>query len=154
VPTEKVATASSFLNVVQRVGGSFGIALLNAFVTNYISRHTIRISELISTQSATFHHATQQIAEIISQSAQGASSSPHMREAILSSILRHIHDAPASEHLQSIFVSLRIIIQKASVLGFNNGFVMAGLIVLGGIPLCLMIKSGWYEGAQPANKPS
>jgi EmrB/QacA subfamily drug resistance transporter len=145
VPTEKVATASSFLNVANQVGGSFGIAMLNAFVTNYIFRHTTHISNLISTQSGIFHHATIKISETISQTVQGASSTPHRIEPILSSMLRHIHDAPASEHLQSIFVSLRIIIQKSSVLGFNNGFVIAGLIILSGIPLCLMIKSGWYE---------
>lgn len=151
VPTEKVATASSFLNVVQRLGGSFGIAILNASVTNFISRHTTHISELISTQSPTFHHTNVRIAEIVSQSARGATSNPHMREAVLASLTRHIHDAPASEHLQSIFVSLKIIIQKSSVLGFNNGFVMAGVTVLCGIPLCLMIKSGWY-GSEPEKK--
>jgi len=30
--------------------------------------------------------------------------------------------------------------QRAQVLGFDNGFVFAGLVLLAGIPLCLLLK--------------
>ena len=47
VPQAQVATASSFLNVSQRVGGSFGIAILNTFVTDQIRFHSVRLGEMV-----------------------------------------------------------------------------------------------------------
>jgi hypothetical protein len=145
VPPQHVATASSFLNVAQRVGGSFGIALINTFVTNSIIKQTARLSELVNTQSATLHHAAHQIADSASRLTQGLTSTPHNSEALLSSIYRHIHDVPSPEHFRGIIVLLRMITQKASVVGFEHGFVLAGIIVLCGLPLALMLKPGWYQ---------
>ena len=145
VPPQQVAMASSFLNVAQRIGGSFGIALINTFVTNSIIKQTARLSELVGTQSQTLHHATREISESASRIVQGMSSTPHTSESFLSSIFRHIHDVPSSDHFQGIIVLLRMISKKASVIGFEHGFVLAGIIVLCGIPLGLMLKLGWYQ---------
>jgi hypothetical protein len=35
--------------------------------------------------------------------------------------------------------------RRAQVLGFDNGFVLAGLIVLAGIPLALLLKSSAHH---------
>jgi hypothetical protein len=148
VPLEKVPMASSFLSVAQRLGGSFGIAFINTFVTNSIIKQTARMGELVGTQSRTFQYSTHEIAEAASRLVQGMSSNPRSIESILSSIFRHIHDAPSSEHFQGIIVILRMISQKASVIGFEHGFVLSGCIVLAGIPLGLMLKTGWYEPSE------
>ena len=145
VPPQQVPMASSFLNVAQRIGGSFGIAFINTFVTNSIVKQTTRLSELVGTQSQTMHHATGEIAESVSRLILGLSSTPHTSETFLFSIFRHIHDMPSSDHFRGIIVLLRIISHKASVIGFEHGFVLSGIIVLCGLPLCLMLKMGWYQ---------
>jgi len=148
VPLEKVPMASSFLSVTQRLGGSFGIAFINTFVTNSIIKQTARMGELVGTQSRTFQYSTHEIAEAASRLVQGMTSNPHSIESILSSIFRHVHDTPSSEHFQGIIVILRMISQKASVIGFEHGFVLSGCIVLAGIPIGLMLKTGWYQPSE------
>jgi DHA2 family multidrug resistance protein len=145
VPLEKVPMASSFLNVAQRIGGSFGIAFINTFVTNSIIKQTARMGELVGTQSRTFQYSTHEISEAASRLVQGVASNPRSIESILSSMFRHIHDAPSSEHFQGIIVILRMISQKASVIGFEHGFVLSAWIVLASIPLVFMLKTGWYQ---------
>jgi hypothetical protein len=114
-------------------------------VTNSIIKQTARLGEQVSTQSPTLHHATHQIADSASRLIQGVSSTPHTSEAFLSAIFRHIHDVPSPDHFRGIIVLLRMISEKASVVGFERGFVMAGIIVLLSLPLGLMLKPGWYQ---------
>jgi len=107
---------------------------------------------MVSTQSRTFYLATREISESASRLVQGMTSTPHTSESFLSSIFRHIHDVPSSEHFQGVLVLLRVISQKATVIGFEHGFVLAGIIVLGGIPLALMLKTGWYQSGESVAK--
>ena len=118
VPRHQIATASSFLNVVQRVGGSFGIAILNAFVTNSTRKHSIRIAELAAPQSSHFAATVHQV-----------SAFPHYLNNSLSATA------------QSQLLHAQAIQQKASVLSYDNGFFLVSIIVLSSIPLCLMLKS-------------
>jgi len=109
IPRKQVATASSFLNVAQRVGGAFGIALLNTIVTQATHIHAVRMAAHLPPASIRFAH----LAHRASAGAFGAS-----RAAVL-----------AAESIS----------RRAMVLGFDNGFVFAGLILLAGIPLCLLL---------------
>ncbi|MEJ2657862.1 MAG: DHA2 family efflux MFS transporter permease subunit [Desulfobacterales bacterium] len=118
VPRHQVATASSFLNVAQRLGGSFGIAILNTFVTDSVRKHAIRIAEHAAPQSSHFVATVHQIATF-----------PHYLNNNLS----------AAAQGQLLYV--KTILHKANVLGFDNGFFLGGIIVLSSIPLCLMLKS-------------
>ena len=160
VPMHMIPMATSFVNVAQRLGGSFGIAFINTFVTNAIIRETARLGETVGTQSRTFQLASQEISETVSRLVQGVSSSPRNIESVLSSLFRHIHDTPSSEHLQGVMIILRMISQKATVIGFEHGFVISGAMVLLSIPLVLMLKTGWYHpggsnqrGAGPRGGP-
>jgi EmrB/QacA subfamily drug resistance transporter len=119
VPKNQIATASSFLNIAQSVGGAFGIAILNTFVTRLIHLHAVRIGELTGTLPELYTRLSQNPASAISQNTAGLSTG-------------------SSQTLSSIS---RLISIKASVLGFENGFVIAGLIVLASIPLSLMLKN-------------
>ena len=140
LPLEKIATASSFLNVAQSVGGSFGIAMLNTFVTNSIKGHSIRIGEIIGMRSEAFNHFSHQISRAMSWHSQGFPSSDSAREQLTSTILRHVPGLPSTESAQGLIVSLQVIFNRATVLGFENGFVLGGLIVLAGLPLCMMLQ--------------
>ena len=119
VPRHQVATASSFLNVAQRLGGSFGIAMLNTVVTNAVHRHAVRLGELAGPNSHPFHSLSSRITPLL---------------------IRDSHGVLITSQIKTMVVSTKMIIQKASVLGFQNGFVFAGLVILLGFPLCLLLR--------------
>src|SRR5664280_1727682 len=112
--------ASSFLNVSQNVGGSLGIALLNNFVTNSIHIHAVRLGEVFPVES------------------QGFTARLGLRS--LNLVFRHEQGILATPQIKVAFAAARGIARKAQVLGFENGFVFGGLILLAGIPLCLLLK--------------
>ena len=120
VPRFELPVASSFLNVFQNVGGALGIALLNTFVTNSIHRHAVRLGEVFPTQSQRFD----------------------VRLGLRAMMLV-FHREPgmvAYSPNKIAFVASEGIVRRAMVLGYENGFVLAGLIVLAGIPFCLLLQ--------------
>ena len=120
VPRREVPMASSFLNVFQNVGGSLGIALLNTFVTNSIHRHAVGIGEVLP----------------------GPSQRMEVRLGLraLGVVFRHEpgHGGPGPDKVA--FVASEGIMQRASVLGFENGFVLGGLVLLAAIPICFWLQ--------------
>lgn len=115
VPQEDIATASSFLNITSRVGGAFGIAILNTFVTHMATSHALHLSEKLSLQSETF------------------------KRLVL--WLQHYAAGTLASSQQGIVgLAAKVIAFRAQVLAFDNGFVFGGLILLiGGIPLSLLL---------------
>jgi EmrB/QacA subfamily drug resistance transporter len=109
VPPTQVATVSSFLNVAQRVGGAFGIALLNTLVTQATHVHAVRMGAALPAMSTRFAHFAHQVQAGVSSGSDAAT------------------------------LAAESIYHRASVLGFENGFVFAGLILLAGLPLCFLL---------------
>jgi MFS transporter, DHA2 family, multidrug resistance protein len=130
VPKEKIASVSSFLNIAQSVGGSFGIAILNSFVTNSITKHSVRLGELFSSSSVEFqrmiHHTS-------------FSGMLHAYTTMQSDIFK----------TQSA-VAVETLFYKANVMGFENGFVIGGIIVLSCIPFCFFLKPALHHRKIPA----
>jgi DHA2 family multidrug resistance protein len=120
VPQREVPMASSFLNVFQNVGGSLGIAVLNTYVTDSIHRHAVRLGEELTAQSQRFD---------VRLGLRAASVVFHHEGAMV-----------ANPQSKLVFAANEAIGRRALTLGFENGFVLAGLILLAGIPLCLMLK--------------
>ncbi|MDD2717087.1 MAG: DHA2 family efflux MFS transporter permease subunit [Candidatus Wallbacteria bacterium] len=120
VPRHQVPTVSSFLNVAQSVGASFGIALLNTYVTNSIHWHAVRIGEKLPVQSEAFFNLYLKAPQFVFRGVQGIA---------------------LDDSIKSGFMAAKAIMHRASVLGFDNGFVVGGIIVLCCIPLCLMLKT-------------
>jgi DHA2 family multidrug resistance protein len=120
VPPRELPMASSFLNVFQNVGGSLGIALLNTYVTNAIHRHAVRLGEAFPVASPRFD----------------------VRLGLRATGLIFHHEAGLVANPQNkvVFAASEAIGRRAQVLGFENGFVLAGAILLAGIPLCLLLK--------------
>jgi len=120
VPRHELPMASSFVNVSQNVGGSLGIALLNTYVTNSIHTHAVRLGEVFPPQSQSYARFGLDTASAI--------------------VLRHAQGIADSPQVKTAFAAGSGILRRAQVLGFNNGFTFAGLVLLAGIPLCLMLK--------------
>jgi EmrB/QacA subfamily drug resistance transporter len=131
VPHHELPMASSFLNVSQNVGGSLGIALLNNFVTNSIHTHAVRLGEGFPMES------------------QGMDIRLGLRTMLL--VFRHEPGLMALPQARVAFAAGAGIARKAEVLGFENGFVFAGLILLAAIPLCLLLKPSAHH-ARPGGK--
>lgn len=119
--------ASSFLNVSQNVGGALGIALLNTFVTNAIHRHAVRLGEILP----------------------GPSQRLDIRLGLraLGVVFRHESGIVAHSRDKIGFVASQAIGRRAAVLGFENGFVLAGIILLMAIPLCFLLQPSSHHRA-------
>jgi len=130
VPRHELPMASSFLNVAQNVGGSIGIALLNNFVTNSVHRHAVRLGELLPPQST----------EMLRFGRNALQVSVHQAHGVL-----------VTARVKAAFVATQNISFRAEVLGFENGFVFAGLIILCAIPFCLLLKPAAHH-LQASNK--
>ena len=120
VPQAQVATASSFLNVAQRVGGSFGIALLNTFVTDAVHLHAVRLGEKLGQAN----HGLSRLAEVLSQ----------VR-------MDHLPGLVATNSVKAALVAVETISHNAQVMAFENGFVLAGGIILLGLPFCMLLEN-------------
>jgi DHA2 family multidrug resistance protein len=120
VPKEQVATASSFLNVAQRVGGSFGIALLNTYLTKAIHVHAVRLGEQLGPNTPAFARLAGHASSLV---------------------FRDIHGLVPSGAIKGLAVAAQAVQQEASVLGFDNAFVLAALILLAGAPPALFLRS-------------
>ncbi|MFB3891522.1 MAG: DHA2 family efflux MFS transporter permease subunit [Phycisphaerae bacterium] len=119
VPRNELPMASSFLNVFQNIGGSLGIALMNNFVTRSIQNHAVRLGEVFQPQSQEFFRFSVRVSQLTYYQAHGILVDPRVK-------------ATAG--------ALAAITRRAQVLGFDNGFVFAGILILAAIPLCLLLK--------------
>jgi len=143
IPPEKIPMGSSFLNVIQRIGGSFGIALLNTHVTNAIFKHTMNISESIGTQSAAFQRQAMEIGEAVARYGQGLASADRSGDLMMPMVLRHLHNSLSMDNIMGMLLSFSSISRKASVMGFDDGFLLGGFIILAALPICFFLKPGY-----------
>ncbi len=120
VPRRELPMASSFLNVFQNVGGSLGIALLNTFVTNSIHRHAVRLGEAFPVQGQRFE--------------------VRLGLRTLAMTFHNNADMVANPRVRVAFAAAQGIARRAMVLGFENGFVLAGIILMAAIPLCFLLQ--------------
>ena len=111
--------ASSFLNVSQNVGGSLGIALLNNYVTNSVHLHAVRLGELLPPQSVEFVRFARETTQLT---------------------VRQAHGFLVTAHVKAGFAASQSIALRSEVLGFDNGFVFAGVVLFLAIPFCLLLK--------------
>jgi len=119
VPRESIATASSFLNIIQRVGGAFGIALMNSYVTKMALIHSVRQGELISTQSSAFQYALHPFSQVQLHRSVPALSGGSAKVSLLLSEMIH---------------------NRALVMAFDNAFVFIGVIIMLGLFMVFFLK--------------
>lgn len=125
VPTHMVPTASSFLSIAMSLGGSFGISMLNTSITNSVANYAARLSEQTGVNSEMFSLL-----------------SLHLSRALG----RYSGALPeGGEQYIGMALPLREVFFRAQVLGFQDAFVLSGLILMMVIPLCLMLKPGQFH---------
>jgi len=131
VPKHEIPMASSFFSVAQNVGGAIGIAVMNTHVTNEAHRHAVRIGELLPVQSQDFARFAQRASEMVIRQSPGILPTPQVKSA---------------------FAAAQGMLRRAQVLGFDNGFVFAGWVIIAAIPLCLFLKASEHHkrGGGPA----
>ncbi len=127
VPRSELPMASSFLNVAQNVGGAIGIAVLNTFVTNSIHRHAVGFGQVFAPQSEAFHRFAMHVSGLVVWHTPGILATPQVKAG---------------------FAAAEAIGHRAQVLGFDNGFVFAGIILLSGIFLTLMLEPSAHHGRE------
>jgi len=130
VPRRDLAVASSFFNVAQNVGGALGIALINNYVTHAIQQHAVRLGEVFPSQSSAFSRFDYHAAGLV---------------------VRQAHGILATPAVKTLFAAHASIMRRAEVLGFDNGFVFAGIILFLGILPCLMLQPSAHH-LQPTSK--
>jgi EmrB/QacA subfamily drug resistance transporter len=118
VPTQQVATASSFLNVAQRVGGSFGIAVLNTYVTEQTFAHAVRLGEALGPRGAEFGRLAARASGVV---------------------FRDAHGIVVTAATQALVIAGQIVQSRAAIVAFQNAFVLAGFILIAGLPLSLLL---------------
>ena len=111
--------ASSFLNVSQNVGGALGIAVMNNFVTHSVQTHAVRLGEAMPMQSQSFVRFAGAASELV---------------------VRHSPGVLVNAQTKTAFAAMKAIQHRSLVLGFNNAFTLAGIIVLAAVPLCFFLK--------------
>lgn len=130
VPLPMIPTATSFLSVGMSLGGSFGISMLNTSISRSIAGHSSLLSEQIGQNSPMFTRLSRHIT-------QSASRFPSSQTAEIGPYL-------------GLIVPLRQISINARVLGFQDAFVLSGIVLLLTILLCLMLKKGFYQESPKA----
>ncbi len=136
VPQIEIPMASSFLNVSQNIGGAMGIAVMNTFVTNSIHQHAVRLGEALPLQSQSFMRLAGNVSDMV---------------------VRQSHGVLVDVQTKAVFAAAMGIERRAQVLGFNNAFTLAGIIVLAAVPLCLLLKplphhhASWRGGEAAPN---
>ena len=108
------------------MAGSIGIALLNTYVTNAIHIHSVRLGEVFPPQS-------EEYARFGLQASQ--------------TVVRQAHGILATPVIKTAFGAGESIFRRAQVLGFENGFVYAGFILLAAVALCLLLQPAAHHGA-------
>jgi DHA2 family multidrug resistance protein len=127
VPKHEIPTASSFLNISQNVGGAMGIALLNNFVTSSIHQHAVRMGENLPAQSVYFWRLMGKASQVV---------------------VHHVQGMLLTTQSLTDFSVVQKIYSKAQVLGYENGFVFGGIVVICSVPLCLFLKSLPHQQAK------
>lgn len=120
VPRHELPMATSFLSVSQNIGGSLGIALLNSYLTDTIHIHMVRLGETLAVESTRFL--------------------VHLGLRAQSMIVHYEPGLVANPKAKVMFVAGQAFSRHAQVLGYDNAFMLAGLIVLLGVPLALLLK--------------
>jgi MFS transporter, DHA2 family, multidrug resistance protein len=114
----EIAQGSSFINLARQLGGSFGIAVLNTYITNQTRYHRYNLVSYLSSGNSEF------LAR---------------QHAIAGNLLAHGYSATTAQAaaLGQINGSVQA---QASVMAFNDGFLLLGLSFVFAAPAILILR--------------
>ena len=123
----EIAQGSSFINLFRQLGGSFGIAVLNTYITKQTQVHR---------------------ANLVSNLSSGAADFLDRQHAVAGNLIAHGYSA-AIANAASYGVIDHSVQAQASVMAFNDGFLLLGMSFLFTAPAILLLrpaKSGPPQG--------
>jgi DHA2 family multidrug resistance protein len=114
----EVAQGSSFINLFRQLGGSFGIAVLNTYITNQTQYHRANLVANISSGNADY------LAR---------------QHAVAGSLIAHGYSSAVAS-AASLGVIDHTVQAQASVMAFNDGFLLIGISFLFTAPAILLLR--------------
>ena len=115
----EIAQGSSFINLFRQLGGSFGIAVLNTYITNMERFHRSNLVASIGQQNGEFRARQNAIAHNLVAHGLNAS----MAHGAALGVLSHTVDA------------------QAAVMSFNDGFILLGLSFVFTAPAIFLLRA-------------
>ncbi len=122
----EIAQGSSFINLFRQLGGSFGIAVLNTYITNMARQHRSFLVSDLTPGDPNY------IARV---------------NGIAGSLLAHGYSA-ADSAMMALKVLDGTVQRQAAVMSFNDGFLLLGLSFIFTSPAILLLRPG--KGKPPA----
>jgi DHA2 family multidrug resistance protein len=114
----EVAQGSAFINLARQLGGSFGIAVLNTYVTDQIQFHR---SDLVM---------------YVASTAPGLQARQH---ALAATLLAHGYSTPAAQAAAQGMLDRTVQIQS-SVMAYNDGFLLLGAFFVIASPAIFLLR--------------
>ena len=131
IPTPKIGAASSLNNIVQRVAGSFGLAVLTSLLTDRIATHTSNLAAAY-TPGASGAGITQELNLFASHAGMALSQAGQVSATYLNGLIG----------------------QQAYTLGIDDIFVITALVSLVGAALALFVKTYRTQAGGPPAAPT
>ncbi len=122
----EIAQGSSFINLARQLGGSFGIAVLNTYITNMEKFHRYNLVAHLTPGDPNY------LARV---------------NALAGNALVNGHSLP--DGAKMALAQLELLVQRqAAVMSFNDGFLLLGLSFVFAAPAILLLRPG--KGKAPA----
>ncbi len=122
----EIAQGSSFINLARQLGGSFGIAVLNTYITNMAKLHRVYLVSDLTSGDPNY------IARV---------------NAFAGNALIHGRSLP--DGAMMALAQLDLVVQRqAAVMSYNDGFLLLGLSFIFTSPAILLLRVG--KGKPPA----
>ena len=124
----QIAQGAALYNLMRQLGGSFGIAILNTYITNMTAYHRANIVSSLYSGDQTFQDRLGGIAA------------------------GFIHDGYSAVSAQAAALGIldRTVQAQASVMAYNNAFILLGITSLLAMPAVLMLRKPRRGAAPPA----
>ncbi len=123
----EIAQGSSFINLARQLGGSFGIAVLNTYITNQTQYHRTNLVSYITSGSPEYLTRL---------------------HAMTGNLLAHGYSTAASQ-AAAIGSLNRTVQAQASVMAFNDGFLLLGMSFIFAAPAILLLRAPKAGGPGP-----
>ncbi len=114
----EIPQGSSFINLARQLGGSFGIAVLNTYVTNHVQQHR---------------------ANLVSYVSAGAQGLDARQQGVQANLMAHGYSA-AQAHDAALGILNHSVQRQAQVMGFNDGFFLIGIFFVCAAPAIMLLR--------------
>ena len=124
----QISQGAALYNLMRQLGGSFGIAVLNTYIVNMTAYHRYDLVASLNSGSVALQNRLNGIAGALISNGY----------------------SPTSAHAAALGVIDRIVQAQASVMSYNNAFILLGITFLIAMPAVLLLRRPKRAAAPPA----